>query len=225
MEELDHLAERFGTDKGTIKTGSLSPKGYTRHYARYFAPLREKPIQLLEIGIASGASLKMWEAYFPRAAIHGIDIDPSCRSIETERVRAFIGDQEDRAFLRTVVSEIGGALDIVIDDGGHRMSQHMTALEELFPALKPGGIYVIEDLHTSYWALYGGGYRKAGSTVEFLKGLVDNVTGGAGVMEDGSRWQRFTARYFGRRPGELPSALERLDSVHFCPSIAFLLAK
>jgi hypothetical protein len=223
MEELDRLAAEFGTDKGTQKVGRLSPKGYTRYYARHFAPLREAPIRLLEIGIASGASIRMWEAFFPNASIHGLD--PACRSVAGPRVRAHIGGAGDRGFLRSVVVEAGGAFDIVIDDGGHEMRQRRTALEELFPALTPGSLYGIEDLHTAYWAWYGGGYRRSDSTIEFLKGLVDHINGGMEVISDGAWHQRFAARFLGRRPQALPPALARLESVSFYPSIAFLSVK
>jgi hypothetical protein len=225
MDDLDRLAEQFGTDKGTVKTGSLSPKGYTRHYARWFAPLREEPIRLLEIGVASGASLRMWEAWFPRAEIHGIDIDPACAAAASDRIRVHIGDQEDPGFLASVLAAMGGAPAIVIDDGGHGMRQHRQSLEALFPGLATGGIYAIEDLHTAYWARFGGGYRRSGSTVEFLKGLVDDVNGGVDVVNEGSALQRAAARFLGRRPPVLPPALARLESIHFCPSLAFLLAR
>ena len=225
MEELDRLAAEFGTDKGTQKVGPLSPKGYTRYYARHFQPFREAPIRLLEIGIASGASIRMWQAFFPNAAIHGLDIDPACRSVEGPRVHAHIGDAGDRGFLQSVVAEAGGTFDIVVDDGGHEMRQHMVALEELFPTLTPGGLYVIEDLHTAYWARYGGGYRRSDSTIEFLKGLVDHINGGMEVISDGAWHQRFAARFLGRRPKALPPALDRLESVSFYPSIAFLSAR
>ena len=149
FQELDELARRFGTDKSSQKAGPLAPKGYTRLYARYFAHLRHRPLNIMEIGIYGGASLKLWEAYFPNARIFGLDIGEPCRLFETARTRVFIGDQADRAFLRNTMKEIGRPLDIIIDDGGHKMHQHRASLEELFPHLSPGGIYVIEDLSTA----------------------------------------------------------------------------
>src|SRR5580700_11200432 len=97
FSDLDELARVHGTDKGTLQACPQSPKGYTRQYARYFAPLRQLPIRLLEIGIYGGASLKMWEAFFPSARIYGIDLNPQCKRFETERTKVFIGDQADPA--------------------------------------------------------------------------------------------------------------------------------
>ncbi len=166
---LDQLAIKHGTDK------SSTEHSYTHLYDATFAQLRHWPIRLLEIGVEEGRSLRMWEDYFPKARIFGIDIRQDCRRFQTERTRIFIGDQSDHAFLERVVSEAGGYFDIIIDDGGHWMHEQITSLQTLWPFLSPMGIYVIEDLHTSYIPEYGGGFRKYDTTVEFLKQLVDDV--------------------------------------------------
>ena len=175
-KDLDALALKYGTDKGTKPSGRLTPKGYTRVYEPLLAPIRNTPITLLEIGVQFGASLKMWEDYFPNARIFGIDIKEKCRQYATDRTTVLIGDQTDRAFLRTVVEETG-RLDVVIDDGGHRMEQHRISLEELFPHVKRGGFYSIEDLQTAYRSDYGGGYLTESSTIEMLKGVIDGLNG------------------------------------------------
>ena len=223
--DLDRLALEFGTDKCTQPVGDLAPKGYTVHYARYLAPLRDRPIRLLEIGVMKGASMKLWEAYFPQARIFGLDINPDCAQYATDRTRIFIGDQTDRDFLRSVVAEVGGPLDVVIDDGGHMMSQHLVSLEELLPHIAPGGIYAIEDLHTAYRAEYEGGYRREDSTIEFLKGLVDHVNRADRIHERSSLLRRTKARLAGKVPERLTGAFERVESVHFHKSIAFLLLR
>ena len=83
-----------------------------------------------------------------------------------------IGSQIDSKFLASVVEEMGG-IDVVIDDGSH-ISQHVIkSFEILYPMLNPGGLYFIEDLHTSYWPNYGGGLRRKNSSIEYLKHLVD----------------------------------------------------
>ena len=83
-----------------------------------------------------------------------------------------IGSQVDSKFLASVVEEMGG-IDVVIDDGSH-ISQHVIkSFEILYPMLSPGGLYFIEDLHTSYWPKYGGGLRRKNSSIEYLKHLVD----------------------------------------------------
>jgi hypothetical protein len=184
---LDRLAAKHGTDKGTRPVGALSPKGYTRYYASYLERYRDRAVTLLEIGVGRGGSLRMWEEYLPHAQIFGIDVREECRRHQTARTRVFIGSQTDTELLHRVVAAAEGALDVVIDDGGHRMEQHRVSLDNLFPFVAPGGLYAIEDLHTAYSRQYGGGLRAPGSTVEYLKALVDSVNGqaatplGAGV--------------------------------------------
>jgi hypothetical protein len=172
---LDRLAAKHGTDKGTRPAGALSPKGYTRYYAGHLERYRGRAVTLLEIGVGRGGSLRMWEEYLPHARIFGIDVREACRRYQTARARVFIGSQTDTALLHQVVTAAGGALDIVIDDGGHRMDQHRVSLDYLFPLVAPGGLYAIEDLHTAYSRQYGGGLRAPNSTVEYLKSLVDSV--------------------------------------------------
>jgi hypothetical protein len=76
-----------------------------------------------------------------------------------------IGDQEDREFLARLRDRLG-TVDLVIDDDGHTMGQQIATLEELWPAVRDGGLYVVEDLHTSYWEEFGGGWRQPGTFVE-----------------------------------------------------------
>lgn len=76
--------------------------------------------------------------------------------------------------MRKLVAQVG-ALDIVIDDGGHTMKQQINSFEELYPKVKPGGVYLAEDLHTSYWSEYGGGLKEPDSFIEYSKNLVDQL--------------------------------------------------
>lgn len=132
---------------------------YIPLYDRYFAPFRGGPVRFLEIGVSKGGSLQMWRTYFGAdAVIYGIDIDPTCLAYDGVAGQVRIGSQDDAAFLNRVVDEMGG-VDIVLDDGSHQMKHLPVTLEALFGRLHPGGIYVIEDLHTAYWRDYGGGYR------------------------------------------------------------------
>lgn len=105
---------------------------------------------MLEIGIYSGGSLEMWRDFFgPASKIYGVDIDPRCKAYESDSVRVFIGDQSDRDFWTRFRQEVP-VLDIVIDDGGHVPGQQIVSLEELLPNLRPGGVYVCEDLHEPF---------------------------------------------------------------------------
>jgi hypothetical protein len=152
--DLRKLATLYGSDK-------WGQHWYAQHYERHFASRRKEPLVVLEIGIggfndprAGGASLRMWKHYFPRSRIYGVDIfDKSPHN--DDRIKTFVGDQSDESFLRGLIAEIGTP-DIIIDDGSHISSHVIKSFEVLFPLLAPNGIYVIEDLATSYWPDYGG---------------------------------------------------------------------
>jgi Methyltransferase domain len=116
-------------------------------YHRHFSRFRGRSVRLLEIGIYSGGSLAMWNDYFgPLCKVYGVDIEPACKAYESDSVKVFIGDQADRNFWKRFRQEVD-AVDIVIDDGGHLTGQQIVAFEELLPYLRPGGVYVCEDLH------------------------------------------------------------------------------
>lgn len=144
---------------------------YHRHFSRY----RGKSPIVLEIGVFHGGSLEMWHDYFgPGCSVFGIDADPRCKSLEGEGTKILIGDQADRSFLARVRSELP-IIDILIDDGGHKMEQQIATLEELYSHIAKDGIYLCEDLHTSYWSEFGGGYHKSDSFIEYSKALIDQL--------------------------------------------------
>jgi 23S rRNA U2552 (ribose-2'-O)-methylase RlmE/FtsJ len=144
-------------------------------YDRYFRKYRNKDIVILEIGVSQGGSLQMWKDYFgDKAKIFGIDINPCCKELEEENIKIFIGSQSDRFFLRDLLTKIP-PIDILIDDGGHTMVQQITSYEELFNHIKDDGVYLCEDLHTSYWFKYGGGYKRKGTFIEYSKNFIDSI--------------------------------------------------
>ena len=144
-------------------------------YERYFSMYRNKPVNILEIGISHGGSLQMWRKYFgSQANIFAIDINAECKKFEEETTKIFIGSQEDEKFLDSLISQLP-PLDILIDDGGHTMKQQIVTFNKLFSSVKDGGIYLVEDTHTSYWGEYHGGYKKKNSFIEFSKDLVDQM--------------------------------------------------
>lgn len=158
-------------------TGRLIHKWvhYFEVYDRHFSRWRGRPVNVLEFGVSQGGSLEMWRDYFgPQARLFGVDINPECRRFEGEGVRIFIGDQGDRAFLRSLAEELP-TIDILIDDGGHTMTQQIATFEELFGTMAPDGVYLCEDVHTSYWRRWGGGVRRRGSFIEYAKGWVDDL--------------------------------------------------
>jgi hypothetical protein len=141
---LPWILSLFGTDKQ--KEGGHS---FAAAYADFLRPFRAKRLKLLEIGLLNGSSLLAWRAYFPRASIVGIDIllKPE---MARGRVRVYQGDQGSAADLDRVCAN-EAPFDIVIDDGSHLSRHQLFSFYHLFPHLKDGGIYVIEDVQTSYW--------------------------------------------------------------------------
>jgi hypothetical protein len=148
---------------------------YFEIYHRHFERFRGKSPVVLEIGVFGGGSLQMWHHYFgPGTRLVGIDVDPRCKSFEDESTTIMIGDQADRAFLAEVRKAVPH-IDILIDDGGHTMQQQIVTLEELYLHIQPTGVYLCEDIHTSFIPEYGGGFRRPGTFLEYAKGLVDNL--------------------------------------------------
>ena len=144
-------------------------------YERHFAPWRNRSVTFLEIGVARGGSLPMWRRYFgPMSVVVGIDIDPRCRSHEAEGAFVRIGDQSDPNFLSELLDEFGPP-DIVLDDGSHRMEDIWASFEHLYPRVSKNGIYMIEDLHTSYWPDFGGGLNEPTSFINRAKALIDQL--------------------------------------------------
>jgi len=140
-QRLNDIAQSYDTDKGP------SCHNYMMAYEMHFAPLRDQARTVIEIGVLRGGSLKMWREYFSSAVIYGIDRNPACLSHEGDRIRVFIGDQGDRAFLSSMVSSISNDIDIIIDDACHIASVYRTSFEFLFPFVRSGGWYVIEDVN------------------------------------------------------------------------------
>ncbi|WP_286161831.1 class I SAM-dependent methyltransferase [Methylobacterium sp. AMS5] len=149
-------------------------------YSRLFAPFRDgrpdgRPLRFLEIGVYEGGSLDLWRRFFgPSAILYGIDVDPRCAVFDGHAAQVRIGSQADPAFLRSVVEEMGG-VDVVLDDGSHVASHQRVSFETLFPLLAQDGLYVAEDLHTSYWRDYEGGYRRRGTFLEMTKAFIDDM--------------------------------------------------
>jgi hypothetical protein len=148
---------------------------YLPIYERYFAPYRGTPVRMLEIGVSGGGSLDLWRRFFgPDAVVWGVDIDPACAGAVSPPNQVRIGSQTDPRFLLGVVEEMG-APDIVLDDGSHVASHQRISFETLFPRLSEGGLYVIEDLQTAYWADYDGGHRRRGTAIELVKHMIDDM--------------------------------------------------
>lgn len=219
---LSELAHE--TDKGP------SGHNYTAVYEKYFTDLRHKSIKFLEIGFLIGGSARMWDKYFTDAELYFMDISEELFEKYSyglsKRCHFYVVDQSNTAELSQFIKTVGGDFDIIIDDGGHHMHQQITSFKTLFPFLKSGGLYVIEDLHTSYWQRFGGageiGAPNADgqTTIRFLQSLVDEVgyigayTGYADA---------------GKCPAEVYEKLtyyqKHIQSIHFYGSICFILKR
>lgn len=143
---------------------------YHRHLQRF----RGNEVHILEIGIYSGGSLDMWHDYFgPHCHVYGVDTQEECLRYQSDSTRVFIGDQADRDFWRRFRTEVP-KLDVVVDDGGHQPHQQATSLEELLPHLQPGGVYIVEDLHSigNRFAAYVSGLIQA---LNAYRGIADHA--------------------------------------------------
>ena len=152
-------------------------------YEPRLEPLRDQHLKMLEIGLGCdmsygpGASYKLWKEYFPHVDLYFIEYDAACAqkcANATPGATIFTGDQADRAFLNEFIVETGGDFDVIIDDGGHHMTQQRVSLEVLWDTVKPGGLYFIEDLGTSYDPGYGGGSAagKVGTVMDDVRDIL-----------------------------------------------------
>lgn len=174
-EDLPTIGRRYGTDK-------VDEHSYLPHYEAHLQHLRGEEFTLLEVGVGGyhdqaggGASVLMWRDYFPRARIIGLDLfDKSF--LDGDRVRTFQGSQDDPEVLQRILDEEGRPT-VIIDDGSHRPAHLRATFEILFPELTGDGIYVLEDLQTSYWPEFGGRrWRHApGTSMSLVKSLVDGL--------------------------------------------------
>ncbi len=165
------LNELFDAHRGKV---SDKWDHYLNMYERLFEPLRHKPLRLLEIGVQNGGSLEIWAKYFEHAReITGVDIDQAVGRLtfDDERIGVIVADATNPEWSATLKA----TLDIVIDDGSHRSGDMIKSFLLLFPKLARDGIYVVEDMHASYFPELQGGLFTPGSAMSFFKRLADVV--------------------------------------------------
>lgn len=205
--DLTSLAKIYKSDK-------CGWHSYTPHYRHHLKKFKYRKINLLEIGAggyedikAGGESLRMWKRYFPFGKIYSIDIyDKSF--LEESRIKIFKGSQVDDAFMQEVIKTISD-FDIIIDDGSHINDHVIHTFKLLFPILKNGGVYVIEDVQTSYWEDYGGDSNDLNNPktiMSFFKNLTDSLN-----------YKELI------RPGYQPSYFDmNIISIHFYHNLIFI---
>jgi len=181
--ELNEIMVKYGTDK------QKDVHDYVQFYQKYFEPIKNEKLKILEIGIyrppvgspnSVGASLKTWKDYFNNSKIYGVDLDPFT-DVDDDRIKTIMANQELRNKidgvngLNEVVDNFGSNFDIIIEDGGHTMLQQQVTLGFMFKHLKSGGLFVVEDLHTSYFAPFA--YNKTNTentTLKMLNGYIEH---------------------------------------------------
>lgn len=183
MNTLDELFAQFGSDKSTVHPNA---HGYAKHYEAAFASIKNEPVRVLEIGVGSGASVKAWLDWFPKASVFGVDKNYGTNEWDTTDTRVnprytfTPGDQSSQDFWKLFIIQYGSGWDIIVDDGGHYADQVITSFNCLWPHVKSGGFYAIEDLNVAYpdlWEKYGDQFVKPPwiNHMDFVKGKLDVI--------------------------------------------------
>lgn len=154
---------------------SLKHTSYFQVYDELLARWRGRTFTFVEIGVLNGGSLFMWRDYFgPQARIIGVDFNPGARRWESEGFEIHIGDQSDPAFWERFFAAVG-AVDVILDDGGHTNEQQIVTTLRGVPQVRDGGMLIVEDTHASYMKALGN--PSPYSFMNYAKRLVDGVNG------------------------------------------------
>lgn len=209
MKTIQQLAIQHKSDKH-------NHHDYVRHYDKHFASIRNSKNVILELGIGGyeysdrgGSGLHLWSDYFAHSKIYGIDFYDKSGIVLPARTKVFKGSQADGEFLTTVLQEIG-IPDVIIDDASHMNGLTIESFRHLFPWLRPGGIYVIEDIESSWWNEHGfdgeSDYTNnaAETTFNFCKKLLLEV--------NAKHVPNFKKRY-------------EIDSIHFYQNMVVIVKK
>ena len=165
LKPLTDLANFYGLNKGTVNASrQREALNYTDVYEAYFSRIRAEKLTVLQIGLgttarkhqfqqthgeiylADGLPLKLWSEYFPAATLYGLDINP-CIDLNLPRASSYginVGDPGE--LLKFLAAAPDLVFDVIMDDGSHRPEDQQVALSLLFPRLRSGGLYFIEDL-------------------------------------------------------------------------------
>lgn len=170
----DSLWELYKSHQGKVSDKWVL---YLNEYDVLLQEYRSRPVRLLEIGIQNGGSLEIWGQYFASAThLVGCDIDPACSQLvyDDPRVSVVVADANLDGTEHSVIA-LAKAFDIIIDDGSHRSSDIVKTFCRYFKHLEPGGIFIAEDLHCSYWREFEGGLFHPFSAITFFKHLADII--------------------------------------------------
>jgi O-antigen biosynthesis protein len=157
--------------------GKLSDKwaSYLPIYDQITSEIDAKSI--LEIGVQNGGSLEIWSKIYPKAeVILGLDIEPKCAELafEAQNIRVMVADAS-KLETKAEIEKVSANFDLIIDDGSHSSPDIIAALVNYLPLVNPGGIFVVEDLHASYWPTHHGGLLEEVSAQSFIKRIIDVI--------------------------------------------------
>jgi hypothetical protein len=149
-------------------------ENYVEIYEVHFAPYKEKKVDILEIGVQNGRHLQVLKKYFKHSKIYGIDINPNvCKQELGNEITTMCFDATKKTLVDDKLNNL--TFDIIIDDASHKSDDVIKSFNLLFSKVKPSGIYIVEDLHTSYWKEFKGSYKCKNASIEYLKSLVDLI--------------------------------------------------
>ena len=174
MNQLKPISQLYWERRGKVSNKWTL---YLHEYDRLFVPYRDRPITLLEFGVQNGGSLEIWAEAFPNAiCLIGCDINPDCGKLiyDDKRITIMICDATMEDCKREILSK-ASTFDIIIDDGSHRSGDIVRSFWRYFTCLNESGVYVIEDMHCSYWQEFDGGLYHPYSSMAFFKCLTDIV--------------------------------------------------
>lgn len=142
MKTLQEIGLKHGTDKSRNQHKGVT---YLQLYEKYLKDKKELPLNILELGVLSGNSVKTWRDYLVNSQIVGLDIDPKTKRFTSDRIEIFIGSQ-DSIELRDEIETKYQKFDMILDDASHVNQLTFKSFDLYWPLLRTNGIYVIEDL-------------------------------------------------------------------------------
>jgi len=217
MSTLNNLAKIHGTDK------SSDNHNYCVKYEKYLPFNRYDKLNILEIGVLDGKSLLTWKDYFYRSNILGVDINPDCKKYAEDRIFIEIGSQADDKFLNQISNEYG-SFDFILDDGSHLNEHVIYSFETLFQYVKSGGMYIVEDVATSYFPWYGGGLNDPKSMMEYFKKLTDDINfrGVENLDDQAAVWDRREDKLIPYSNKVQPDCRTDIESITFLNGIILI---
>ncbi|MBE0701574.1 MAG: class I SAM-dependent methyltransferase [Afipia sp.] len=223
MTPIRGYAEEFFAQSGKVSDKWSS---YLPAYNFWLSALRDQPVRILEIGVQNGGHLEVLSRYFRNAEIIvGCDINTACAHLKYQdhRIKVVIGDvNKDSTYNQ--ITALSTDFDIIIDDGSHTQRDIIVSYARYFPRLKLGGVYIAEDLHTSYWRGFEGGLFDPFSSLGFFRKLVDLIN--IEHWRNNLSARNFLGAYERKYKIALPlEALSQIHAIAFQNSICIILKK